>query len=135
MPTSDDSLTSKEERRRFQRIAFDAGVDIRQGEKQWQADLIDISFKGALTSKPIGWQGDLSHPFCITVALDEEHDISLSASIKHEESATLGFQCDQMDLDSASTLRRLVELNLGDPALLERELNMLVSTDLQDNSD
>jgi hypothetical protein len=37
----------------------------------------------------------------------------------------LGFVCRHIDLDSISHLRRLVELNLGDETLLERELAAL----------
>jgi len=32
-----------------------------------------------------------------------------------------------IDVDSMTHLRRLIELNLGDPTLLERELKALVS--------
>jgi hypothetical protein len=35
--------------------------------------------------------------------------------------------CESIDLDSITHLRRLVELNAGDPALLERELTALVA--------
>jgi hypothetical protein len=34
-----------------------------------------------------------------------------------------------MEIDSITHLRRLVELNLGDEALLERELEQLLSDD------
>jgi len=35
-------------------------------------------------------------------------------------------RCDEIDLDSITALRRLIELNAADPALLERELGALV---------
>ena len=41
----------------------------------------------------------------------------------------LGFVCRHIDLDSISHLRRLVELNLGDESLLERELAALGQED------
>ena len=34
----------------------------------------------------------------------------------------VGFKCEHIDIDSISELRRLVELNLGSSALLERDL-------------
>ena len=37
----------------------------------------------------------------------------------------VGMVCRHIDVDSISHLRRLVELNLGDEALLERELAAL----------
>ena len=121
---------SPSERRKFQRIDFNTPVRISQGDLLWEAELKDISFKGALASKPDSWQdAELQKPFIIDVLLDEENHIQFVGTIKHEETDTLGFHCENMDLDSASTLRRLVELNLGDPALLERELAGLVSSD------
>jgi hypothetical protein len=41
----------------------------------------------------------------------------------------LGFVCRHIDLESISHLRRLVELNLGDESLLERELAALGEED------
>ena len=38
-----------------------------------------------------------------------------------------GLHCLAIDIDSVTHLRRLVELNLGDPALLEREVSALVA--------
>jgi len=37
----------------------------------------------------------------------------------------LGLSCREIDLDSITHLRRLVALNLGDEALLDRELGLL----------
>ena len=34
----------------------------------------------------------------------------------------IGFECKYIDLNSMSHLRRTLELNLGDPRLLEREI-------------
>ena len=126
MPTSNQA----DERRRFQRIPFTSKTTISQNKLCWRADLKDISFKGALTSRPADWLGSPSATqFTIDAELNEEHHIRFTATLKHEEADTLGFHCESMDIDSASTLRRLVELNLGDPALLDREFLKLVSSD------
>ena len=122
--------TNPAERRKFQRINFTTAVKLNQGDILWDTRLQDISFKGALTSKPEKWQhADFKRPFIIDVVIDAENHIQFVGTLKHEDADYLGFHCENMDLDSASTLRRLVELNLGDPALLERELSMLVSSD------
>jgi hypothetical protein len=47
--------------------------------------------------------------------------------ITHVEGLYIGLACRNIDLDSVTHLRRLVELNLGDVALLERELSALVA--------
>ena len=45
--------------------------------------------------------------------------------VAHEENKELGLKCKDIDVDSITHLRRLIELNLGDPDLLERELSAL----------
>jgi hypothetical protein len=49
----------------------------------------------------------------------------MDVTVAHCESEHVGFHCDHIDIDSITHLRRLVELNLGDPELLERELSAL----------
>ncbi len=44
----------------------------------------------------------------------------------HVEGRHVGLRCDEIDLESITALRRLIELNAADPALLERELGALV---------
>ena len=44
-----------------------------------------------------------------------------------KEAHKLGFECTRIDQQSISHLRRVVELNLGDEALLQRELKALIS--------
>ena len=118
------------ERRRFRRIPFSAEVRLSQTQTHWQTNLIDISFKGALTELPDDWeQADLTQPFSLEVIINEDISIKFTGTFRHEENGHLGFYCLNMDLDSASSLRRLVELNLGNPSLLERELSMLTSLD------
>ncbi len=123
--TSDTS----EERRKFQRILFDAPttVSCASGES-FQTTLIDISLNGALITRPEGWNGvtgDESE--IITITLDQENGIviRMEAVLVHVEDDLLGLQCRHIDMDSITHLRRLVELNMGDPDLLERELAAL----------
>ncbi len=50
----------------------------------------------------------------------------MDVTLAHTEEDHIGFHCEHIDLDSVTSLKRLVELNLGDEELLEREiLNML----------
>jgi len=115
------------ERRRFQRIPFQASVIIQKESRKWVADLIDISFRGVLISKPNAWESVQAEVlFQVQIEISTETYIRFTASVRHEEALQLGLHCENMDLDSASVLRRLVELNLGDPQLLERELASLM---------
>lgn len=56
----------------------------------------------------------------------DEVEINLAVMAVHSEEDHIGFKTEHMDLDSATHLRRLVELNLGDENLLERELSELI---------
>ncbi|UCJ18237.1 PilZ domain-containing protein [Pseudomonas sp. MM211] len=122
-------MSDTHERRRFQRIDFDAPAEIVQGERTWQVELHDISFKGVLVRRPWNWDGDTGEDYLVRVTLDDKLQVAMQVELVHLEERVLGFQCHHIDLDSMSHLRRLVELNLGDEQLLERELAALCEED------
>lgn len=55
-----------------------------------------------------------------------EVEINLDVIAVHSEENHIGFKTEHMDIDTATHLRRLVELNLGSESLLERELSELI---------
>lgn len=113
-------------RRRFERILFDAPCELQSGDSVWHTQVLDISMKGLLVKRPADWQARLNHPFEVTVHLnDRDSGIVMAVELRHIEEDHLGFKCQYIDIESASHLKRLVELNLGDPALLDRELRHL----------
>jgi hypothetical protein len=118
-------MTDSTERRRFKRFVFDASARIQQGDQYWNGRVNDISLKGLLTEKPTGWTGQQEEPFHIVITLDAETQVEMDAELVRIEAEQLGFVCHKIDLDSISHLRRLIELNLGDQSLLERELAAL----------
>jgi len=113
------------ERRRFQRIEFDAATELVQGDRRWPVELHDLSLKGLLVRRPEGWNADAEQPFEARVRLADDAEVRMEVAMTHEEGDLIGFACQHIDLDSIAHLRRLVELNLGDEALLERELAAL----------
>lgn len=114
------------DRRRFSRILFDAPCELHQGDQQWRTEVQDISLKGILVRKPDNWNGDLKRPFEVVIHLAEQGvAIVMALQLKHTAETQLGFLCQYIDLESASHLKRLVELNLGDATLLGRELMAL----------
>lgn len=116
-----------EERRRFKRIPFDARTELRQGEQCWKVTLLDLSLKGLLIEKPAAWPADTDAPFSADIHLDDDALVSMELRLAHDEERQLGFKCEHIDLDSITHLRRFIELNLGDPQALERELGELTS--------
>lgn len=118
------------DQRHFTRIPFSISANIinsRTGHKM-MADLIDISFKGVLISKPSDWQGVNGEHYTLHLQLaKDEIEINLAVMAVHSEENQIGFRTEHMDLDTATHLRRLVELNLADENLLERELSELIN--------
>jgi hypothetical protein len=116
-------------RRRFKRIGFDAATELVQGEQRWDVELHDLSLKGLLIKAPADWQGDPARPFFASITLTADTLIQMEVLQAHNNNGQLGFVCEHIDLDSISHLRRLVELNIGDGGLLERELAALGGED------
>lgn len=115
-----------DEKRVFSRIAFDSDVQVTDGHGDWESTLLDISLKGVLMKTPPGWHGQPGDRCRLRIRLHGgEAEINMQATVAHVEEQSIGFRCDSLDSDSATHLRRLVELNLGDEALLNRELAAL----------
>jgi hypothetical protein len=114
-------------RRHFSRIAFHAPADLITGKGQEAAVVLDLSLKGALVRLTAGHKVTAGENCTLRVRLgDLDASIRMQGVITHVEGLCFGLACRDIDLDSVTHLRRLVELNLGEPALLERELSALV---------
>lgn len=117
------------DRRVFSRIHFDAWAELRQGDRHWRAPVVDLSLKGLLVREPEDWHIDEKEPLRAAIQLANQATIQMSVRARHHTDGQIGFECEYIDLDSISNLRRLVELNLGDPELLERQLGALGAVD------
>lgn len=108
------------EQRRFKRIPFDMPGRIVDTTT---VRVIDVSLKGALIAKPPNWKGSKGDTISIELPLDSgEAVIRMDMRVAHIEAERIGLACEYIDLDSITHLRRLVELNIGDDELLQREL-------------
>ncbi len=56
-----------------------------------------------------------------------EIHIAMAGELAHVEAGHAGVLCRSIDLESITHLRRLIEVNLGDPAASERELKALIA--------
>ena len=122
-------MVAPDDRRRFTRIPIEGRVAIVHGAQRLEVELIDLSLKGALTSCPADAPDLVLGTACTLTILLEGADraIDMEGTIAHREAERIGFQCQRISMESMAQLRRLVELNLGDPALLERELERELS--------
>ncbi|MCI0734209.1 MAG: PilZ domain-containing protein [Methylococcaceae bacterium] len=113
------------ERRHFHRIAYDAPAWLSDGEKTWPVHLIDLSLHGCLLKFPADRIAQPGTDYKLTVQLGDSIAIRMNLALVRDAPERTGFECTHIDLDSICELRRLLELNLGDASLLERDLNAL----------
>lgn len=117
-----------DERRQHARIAFQCPAVLTLDDGTHRASIRDPSLKGALveltttTHLPIASHGRLE----VTLDHGTHTRIHMGCQLAHYHGRLAGLLCTSIDLDSITHLRRLVELNLGEPELLERELSALI---------
>jgi len=116
------------ERRHFQRIILDRPTLLVADGKNYPGSLQDISLAGALvylrpgTRPPaVGTQGIID----IALSEDPEFMIRMKVSVCRTAGERIALRTVRIDLDDASRLRRLVELNCDHPELLQREFEEL----------
>lgn len=120
-------MSSYTEQRHFSRIPFDAEVRITDplDGSTCSAQLLDISLKGALTTQPNTSAAEINKTYQLELSLTAAGNqiwLQMEASVAHMEDGRIGFKYQNMDIDTATHLHRLVELNLGDEAQMEKEL-------------
>lgn len=117
----------KDERRRFSRIAFHRPASLELGGVETECEVVDLSLKGANLEVPPDFGGGAGDRCVLVVHLAPAGpSIRMEGTLVHREPGHAGFRCDGIDLEGIAHLRRFVELNLGDEALLHRELGALV---------
>ncbi len=117
------------EQRHYHRVVHDARATLFTSAGDRPCRLRDLSLKGCLLEAQADWHLNPNATYRLAVWLAPDLQMEMSVIPAHEHGRLAGFQCVDMDLDSAATLRRLVELNLGDTTLLERDLQSLVTGD------
>lgn len=119
--------TQNPDKRHFSRIPFVTDVHLVSAEGSWNVKLIDISLKGVLTTIPGGRHIKVGDHYLIEMLTESDAaSIRMEVSVVHVGDQHMGCRCEHIDLDSISHLRRLVELNLGDSEILDREISELI---------
>lgn len=114
------------ENRRFHRVVHDARATVFGPGRDWPCQLHDLSLKGCLLEAGSDWQLDPEQTYRVSIWLARDIEIGMDTRPVYQNGRYAGFQCVSIDLESATELRRLLELNLGDPALLERDIQALL---------
>lgn len=122
------------ERRKYSRVALDL-EGILQSEVQKKNYMVlvhDVSLKGAFVElrnfedDPHFFKGQ---KYKLVIELQATTKITMLMICRHVIGKKLGLECERIDSDSISNLRRLVEMNVGRSDILGRELNVLMHND------
>lgn len=115
-----------DERRKFSRILFAASASLHQENEHWQTTILDLSLNGALVEEPRDFINS-GKPIRLSFTLPESDiELQMETELIHQRNGQLGLKCNFIDVDSISHLKRMVELNLGDSTLLNRELAFFI---------
>ena len=113
-------------RRKFSRIPFQTEASLFLPDGEYVVEVLDLSLKGALIHPNANMFVTVGTNCTLKILLNSlGSSIRMEATIVHHMANYYGLACRDMDLDCVTNLRRLVELNLGDEHLLERELSHL----------
>lgn len=119
-----------DERRHFGRIPFGIEAVLKTTEETCLGYLLDISLKGALLECPapatnfkqgtLGW---------LKIRLENGIILEFTVEGAHLDGEQIGVKFTEFSLDTLSHLRRLLELNSGDPDQFRNELHFLIEHD------
>lgn len=113
--------------RRFHRVPFDCFVEFNAGDCQHICELLDVSIKGALIAACTGATPGQGVACQLIINLDDskECQIIMNGTIAHKIENRVGIFCESIDDQSMIHLRKLIEYNLGDVELVNRDFEAL----------
>ena len=119
------------ERRKYSRISLDL-LGVLESEVQRKNYIVhvrDVSLKGAFVElanfeeDPHIFSGQR---YTLVIQLQATTKIVMKMTCRHVSGKSLGLECNHVDPESISHLKRLVEMNIGRSDVLNRELNVLI---------
>ena len=122
-----------EERRRFHRIGFQADAWLKIAERTIPVEILDISLAGALLNIDSAGQAEDGAAVVLNVELGSDVEFDMSGSLIPHGDGNFALHRDLSLVEDDFHLRRLLELNLGDAKLMERDIEALVTDHTQFN--
>lgn len=118
---------SEADKRHFHRVGHDARATLSQGKNTWPCVVEDLSLKGCMVKFEAAWPVNPNATYHLDIHLSYAIHIEMDVILAHRLGEHCGFLCTSIDSDSVAQLKRLVELNLGDSSLLERDMQALLT--------
>lgn len=100
-------------------------MQLFSGTSAWMCEIIDISLKGVLFSRPEKWDGKLNDIYRLSVSLSNSPTISMNIIVAHLDQTSIGAKWNKIDVDSFSRLKRLLELNTIERNRITKEIGFL----------
>jgi len=119
------------ENRHAHRVKFDCFVEFETSDSRLVCELVDISIQGALIAACSGATPKAGTPCTLKISLDESNEIKITmqGTVAHKIENRVGIHCESIDVDSMTHLRKLVEYNLGNVELVNRDFEELAHKD------
>ena len=116
--------THNEDRRHYHRVGFHADALLSCGETNTVVEILDISLAGALLK--IDTPPKDMDDVILEVKLSDEAKFEMRGSLVPYDDNHLALHRDLSHLENDYHLRRLLELNLGDAKMMERDVKTLI---------
>ena len=117
----------EKDNRRFSRVQFFIGAELKADSKDYAVQIIDLSLNGVMIEVPYDCHLEIEQDCTLTIPLNNgELIVEMAAYIKHIKDNKVGLSIHHIDLESIQHLKRIIELNLGDCSSLDRELDELI---------
>lgn len=114
--------------RRFSRITYHRPAVLDLKSARAECEVLDVSLKGALVEIGATIHPKVGDTCALVIRLDPGGaQVRMDGEVAHVHGQRVGVKCDELDLESIAHLRRLVELNVADDSVLQRELAALVA--------
>lgn len=114
-----------ENKRLFQRVLFSHDAKIQLKNVTHTVQVLDLSLHGFLCTRPSNASFNVNDQCVLTLRLDDQHIITMTAFVAHIATNCIGMTCKDIDIDSISELKRLIQLNLANDELLHRDIDEL----------
>ncbi len=115
------------ERRRFHRVGFHTDATLKLSVGTISVEVIDISLAGALFKVDSAITVGGRQQGVLTIKLSEEVQIRFNGDLVAHSDGSYAIHRKLSGPEDDHHLRRLLELNLGDPELMERDIETLLA--------
>lgn len=115
------------DRRRFNRVGFRAEAVLKFPIGSTPVDILDISLAGALLKVDSAIALEDGSSGSLIIKLSDQVQIKLTGNLVSHGDGKYALNRNLDDPENDNHLRRLLELNLGDAVLVERDIQTLIA--------